>query len=130
MSDLNVDAVKAKLRGAPGRIVNEVKIDVGDDTPITLVVRRIATEKMVSLFDKWKAEGLVDKETSEPVSTEAGLEINRRLMALVLYMPKAIRPLYTADELRDLDWVDGLLDAVKDAFGAAGKAVQAAKGNS
>jgi hypothetical protein len=123
----NVDAVKASLRGAQWRKVKDVEVE-GSGGKVTLTVRRVPMEKLVALRKTWREEGLLT-EKDEPKDAEAALEINRRLVAMVLFLPDAVRPLFTPDELREVAWVDDLLPQVQEAFTPITKAVETAKGN-
>jgi hypothetical protein len=127
MSNLNVEAVKASLRGAQWRKVKDVSIE-GAAGPVTLTVRRIPMEKLVAVRKEWQQEGLLT-EKDEPRDADAALEINRRLLAMVLFLPDGVRPLFEPDELKEMPWVDELLPEVQEAFAPITKAMESAKGN-
>ncbi len=127
MSNTTVDAVKASLRGAQWRKVKDVTIE-GAAGPTTLTVRRVPMEKLVALRKQWAQEGLLT-EKDETRDADVALELNRRMLAMVLFLPDGVRPLFEPDELKEVAWVDEVLLEVQEAFTPITRAVEAARGN-
>ncbi|MBN1208085.1 MAG: hypothetical protein JXB05_24690 [Myxococcaceae bacterium] len=127
MSTTNVEALKSSIRNGPWQLAGEFTVE-GESGPVTLVIRRPPMKIAQKQLEELRAAGLVN-EKNEPVSNEAGLELAARMFAPMVFLPKAIRPLFTPEELTDLPCFDALAAACMKAMGSTKQLVEEAKGN-
>jgi hypothetical protein len=125
----NTDDIKRNLSNAPWRKAGELAVEGQDGVESKLFIRRPPPKYSSDMLKRLKAEGLVD-EKGEPVSTDAALEMAARMFAPMIYLPGAVRPLYTPAELLEVPWFTEAAEACKEALKGTKALVEEAKGNS
>ncbi|WP_224364228.1 hypothetical protein [Hyalangium versicolor] len=125
---MNVDELKANLLSAPWRKYKDVTVE-GTTGPVQLVIRRPPDARVAELLRKAKEEGLLT-EKGEPTSPEAGLRLRARVVALTLFAPNAVRPLFTEEEVLEAPFLPELGDDCTAALAGTGASLEKLKGNS
>ncbi|EPX56157.1 hypothetical protein D187_007499 [Cystobacter fuscus DSM 2262] len=124
MSD--VASIKHSLLRAPWREYTRLKVE-GLDGPVELVIRRPPDSVLEKLLRSLKEKGL-DAAGGEEKDPESALHFRARVVATCVFLPNAVAPLFTEDEVLDWPGVAEVSNACMAAINPA-KALENARGN-
>lgn len=121
------DTMKSSLLNAPWRKHSTATVE-GRDGPVDLVIRRPPDTEVLALMKDAERDGLVGG-AEQASSTEAALRFRARVVALTVFLPNAVRPLFTEDEALAWPGLSEVSESCMAAILPPGANVERAKGN-
>lgn len=125
---MSTEDVKSLLLAGPWRKAGTLEVEGADGSKVELIIRRPPPKAALDFTKEARKLGLVD-EQGEQISDEKGLEFAARMFAPMVYLPGAVRPLFTWEELLNAPFFMELSEACKAAISPVKEQVEAAKGN-
>jgi hypothetical protein len=125
MSDM-----KAALLSAQWQKHDDAKITVNGEE-VAVIIRRPPLKVICDALEKAQKAGEMD-ENRQLTSESMGVRFLARIVCLTLFVPGAIRPLFTEEDLHHVEEAPWLLEvqaACTAAVAHAGVVIEAAKGN-
>jgi hypothetical protein len=124
---MDTESLKNSLLSAPWRKHTTVTVE-GRDGGVELIIRRPPDTEVLKLVQGAEKDGLTDG-ADRDASAEAALRFRARAVALTVFLPNAVRPLFTEEEALGWPGLNEVADLCMAAITPAATAVERAKGN-
>jgi hypothetical protein len=124
--------LRLRLLQAQWQKHRDATIVCGDGDTYPVVIRRPPLMTIIEVLQAAQIAGELDAD-KKPIDEVAGLRFMARIAITTIFTHGAIRPLFSLEDLEEVQRAPWLLDVQQDIMGAvahAGVAVEAAKGNS
>jgi hypothetical protein len=100
----------------------------GRDGPVELIVRRPPPVELLNLVQSEEGDALKD-DTDQMAQAKAALRFQARVVARTIFLPNAVRPLFTEEEVLLWPHMKDVAEHCMAAILPPGTAVERAKGN-
>jgi hypothetical protein len=124
---MDIATLKDSLLNAPWRKHSAITVE-GRDGKVELVIRRPPDAEVLKLMQGAEKDGLVGGK-GQDTSTESALRFKARVVALTVFLPNAVCPLFTEDEALSWPGMHDVSEACMAAILPPATNVERAKGN-